>query len=603
MHACGWRATLALWIVLTVPEFVAAQRAPAPDPAALATASEMRRSGSSAETVGREVRANFRQSGPQMVRILVEVGFREPEVARAVAAETRSDVRTAAGWLAEGAIPVASAYPILHEMTRSSPAAVRSLVEVGYPLREAVGTRQLLHPVDSRTHAVELKASVATPDEVGGIFNSLLGASARDAARDLLHAGYSVLDVAVALRDGYGLSAAQVAVVLADENVDAPEVLQALLDPAYGAAPLDAVKAFEGIGGTAQHAAVLLRDGGETPGTVTPLLVQAGYDPVAAGEAIRDAFGLPPVLVAAALSDAGVALAPVTLWLAGSGTPPEEGVAILRSLGAGAPVVAGAMLGSGWIAPALVQPWAGWAIDAGYDCGPVAHALVGPFQASLEVATLSLVLGGCGDEEVALAIDAAFGAPITATAAALAAAGLTAQRVAGALLAAGHTAADVGQALVGGLNLAAAQAQAAVAVAVLAAGKGVNEALSTSAEAVEASLETTVTVVITFLAAQVGLGDLFAWIRLEGAGSDDAAAWAADAGVGATAVAVALQDGFQASAVTVGNALLEAGYGAVAVVTALKEGLGLTYDQMVGISGSMMMDMMLMMQAIQQVYP
>ncbi len=40
----------------------------------------------------------------------------------------------------------------------------------------------------------------------------------------------------------------------------------------------------------------------------------------------------------------------------------------------------------------------------------------------------------------------------------------------------------------------------------------------------------------------------------------------------------------------------------MAVVTALKEGLGLTYDQMLGISGSMMMDMMLMMQVMQQVY-
>jgi hypothetical protein len=593
---------VALGLIVALAGPAGAQRAPAPDPLALSTATEMRRAGSSAETVGREVRATFRQSGPQMVMILVEVGFREPEVARAVGTETRSDALVAATWLAEGAIPASSAYAILHEVSRSSATSVRGMVTAGYPLREAVGARQRLHPADPRTHAVELKSSSATPDEVGGVFNSLLGSSAPGAARDLLHAGYSVLEVALALRDGYGLSAAQVAHVLVDENVDAPEVLDALLDPAFGIPNLEAVQAFEGIGGEAGHAAILLRDRGEGPGDVTPILLLAGYDPVAIGDALDDAFTVQPAQVAAFLSSAGVTVGPITAWLAESGTEAPEGVVILRFLGAEALTTAQAMLGTGWIGAGQAHAWTGWAVSAGYGCGPVALALTAAFQAPLETAAVALVQGGCGEEHIVAALTAAFGVDLVATAEALAGAGLAAEQVAGALLAAGHHAAQVGQALLHGLLLTKQQAQAAVVRAVLAGGGAVHAALTASAEAVEATLEETVGLVINFLADLVGLDDAFGWLRARGASAGDAAKWASAQGAGATAVAVALRDGFQAHALAVGNALVEADYDAVAVVTALKDGIGLTYDQMMAISGSMMLDMTLMMQAIQQVY-
>jgi hypothetical protein len=501
---------------------VRAQRTVGPDPLAVTRATELRQRGSSAETVGREVRSTYRQSGPQMIMILMQVGYVETEVARAVATETRSDGSMAATWLAEGGVPIRSAYTVLYEVDRSGSTAMRNLIGAGYPVRETVSVRHRAHPVDARGYLSELKPTTALPGDIGGVLNNVLSASAANSAADMLHAGYDVLAVALALRDGYGLSPAQIGSILVGENVDAIEVLAAFLEPAYGLGEPEALTAYRGFGGSADQAAVLLRDRGRAPMNVTPLLTQAGYDAVAIGSALETAYTITHSQVAAFLFGAGHSYSPVTLWMASADVAPAEAVAILRDGGVEAAPAAGVMMDAEMMTLTQHGPYAGWARQAGYDCPQVAVALKAAFQAPIEHVAADLIQAGCPADGTAAALQFAFAVNLAATAGALAYAGLAvdaiaaallqaghaADAVASALLSAGHTIDDAADALLDAMGNMM-QAMHAISSAMIANGVPKNQALSSSATALELPLAQAFEGILTSMADLVSLEESF----------------------------------------------------------------------------------------------
>jgi hypothetical protein len=594
---------------------VRAQRTAAPDPLAVTRATELRQRGSSAETVGREVRSTYRQSGPQMIMILMQVGYVETEVARAVATETRSDGRMAATWLAEGAVPIASAYSVLYEFDRSGSTAMRNLIVAGYPVRETVSVRHRAHPADARGYLSELKPTTASPGDVGGVLNNVLSASAANSAADMLHAGYDVLAVALALRDGYRLSAAQIGSILVGENVDAIQVLAAFLEPAFGLPELEALTAYRGFGGMADQATVLLRDRGRAPGHVTPLLTQAAYEVVAIGSALETAYTITDAQLATFLFEAGHSYSAVTSWMASAGVAPAEAVAILRDGGVEAATAASVMMDAEMMTPTQHGPYAGWARQAGYECPPVAVALKVAFQAPIEHVAADLFQAGCTADGTVAALEFAFSVNLDAMAAALAYAGLAADAtaaallnaghaadaVAGALLSAGHAASDVANALLAA-HIDVMQAMRAISRALIANLVPRNDALSTAATALGLTLAQAFPIIMSSMADFISLEQSFAWLRSEGVTAQTAAKWARDAGQGSVTIATALRDAFGATALAVGQALASAGFDAVQVVRGLKDGLSVTYDEMLLLAPQLGFQMQAMLSAITQVY-
>ena len=607
--------TLPFLMLLLCAGPVRAQRTAEPDPLAVTRATELRQRGSSAEIVGREVRSTYRQSGPQMIMILMRVGYVEAEVARAVATETRSDGSMAATWLAEGAVPITSAYSVLYEFDRSSSGAMRTLIGAGYPVRETVTVRHRAHPADARVYLSDLRPTTASPGDVGGVLNNVLSASAANSAADMLHAGYDVLAVALALRDGYGLSPAQIGSILVGENVDAIQVLAAFLEPAFGLPELEALTAYRGFGGMADQATVLLRDRGRAPRHVTPLLTQAGYEVVAIGSALETAYTITDAQVAAFLFGAGHSYNAVTSWMASADVAPAEAVAILRAAGVEPAQTASAMMAAGMLTPAQHGAFAGWARQAGYECPPVAMALKVAFQAPIEHVAADLIQAGCAGDGTVAALEFAFGVNLAATAGALAYADLAADAivaallhaghatdaVAGALLSAGHTAGDVADALLAA-QIDVMLAMEAMSRAIIANGGSTNYALSTATTAVDCTLAQAFESILTFMADFISLEQSFAWLRSEGVEAQTAAKWARDAGQGAASVATAIRNAFGATALAVGQALASAGFDAVQVVTGLKDGLNVTYDEMLLLVPQLSFDMQVLMSAITQVY-
>jgi hypothetical protein len=549
-----------------------------------------------------------------MIMILMQVGYVETEVARAVATETRSDGRMAATWLAEGAVPIASAYSVLYEFDRSGSTAMRNLIVAGYPVRETVSVRHRAHPADARGYLSELKPTTASPGDVGGVLNNVLSASAANSVADMLHAGYDVLAVALALRDGYRLSAAQIGSILVGENVDAIQVLATFLEPAFGLPELEALTAYRGFGGMADQATVLLRDRGRAPGHVTPLLTQAAYEVVAIGSALETAYTITDAQLATFLFEAGHSYSAVTSWMASAGVAPAEAVAILRDGGVEAATAASVMMDAEMMTPTQHGPYAGWARQAGYECPPVAMALKVAFQAPIEHVAADLFQAGCTADGTVAALEFAFsvnldamagalayaGLAADATAAALLNAGHAADAVAGALLSAGHPAGDVADALsvMGDMM----QLMAMLSRAMIADGVPRNQALSTSATAVELPLAQAFESILTFMADFISLEEGFAWLRSEGVEAHTAATWARDGGQGAAAVATGIRNAFGATPLAVGQALASAGFDAVQVVAGLKDGLNVTYDEMLLLVPQLAFDMQLLMSAITQVY-
>jgi hypothetical protein len=607
--------TLPILVLLLCAGPIRAQRTAEPDPLAVTRATELRQKGSSAETVGRDVRSTYRQSGPQMIVILMRVGYVETEIARAVAAETRSDGSMAAMWLAEGAVPVASAYAVLYNFDRSGSAAMRNLIGGGYPVRESVSVRHRAHPADVRGYLSDLRLTTAAPRDVGGVLNNVLSASAANAAADMLHAGYDVLAVALALRDGYGLAPAQIGNILVGENVAAVDVLVAFLEPAFGLSELAALTAYRSFGGGADQAAVVLRDRGRTPGHVTPLLTQAGYGAVAIGSALEAAYTITDAQVAAFLFVAGHSYTAVTSWMASADVANAEAVAILRTEGVAPTPTASAMMAAGMMTSAQHGPFAGWARQAGHACPPVATALKVAFQAPIEHVAADLFQAGCTADGTFAALEFAFSVNLDAMAGALTYAGLAADAiaiamlnaghaadaVAGALLSAGYTIIDVRKALIAA-TVDMMTAMWAVSQAQIADGVTRNQALSTTATAFELTIAQAFPIVITFMADFISLEQSFAWLRSEGVTAQTAAKWARDAGQGSVTIATALRDAFGATALAVGQALASAGFDAVQVVRGLKDGLSVTYDEMLLLAPQLGFQMQAMLSAITQVY-
>lgn len=560
--------SLVLHLALAGP--ARAQRTPAPDPSALAAATELQRTGATAEVVAREVMSTYRQSGPQMVQILASVRYSNADIGRAVAAQTRSSTTTAASWLVEAAMPSGVAYAVLFELDRSSAATVRTMVGAGYSAGDAVAGRQGIHPVDLATHATELRGTSVTPGEVGAAFGGVLQAQARDAAIAMLQAGYSVLEVALALRDGYRLTPAQIGALLVAENVSAPEVLTAFLDPAYGLAPLEAVTAFRDFGGEAQQAAVLLSQRGQSTAQTATNLTQAGYDVVAVGDALRVGYSLLTEAVVTALVDAGHTLTAASQWMRSDAVSGQDAVLHLHGVGATAQENAGALLASTLLAPSHAAPFTGWARQAAYDCAQVALALRHEFASTIVTAAAYLVNAQCSADETAAALDGAYHSSTAA--------------------------------LVGALS-EAALAPRNVVVAVVAAGHAVNATLSALLEPPPGlTVESVFPDVLHTPGSPlpVPYPDVVAWLRQMQVAEAEVAARSRQAEIAATEVAVAMRDVYGATAVTTGNALAHAGYTALQAVIALKDGLGLTLEEMTALATQLMYGMDAMQQAILQ---
>jgi hypothetical protein len=563
-------ASLSFVALLQLAGTAQAQRAPAPDATALAAATDMQRAGAGADAVAREVMSTHRQSGPQMVQILAAVRYPNADIGRAVAVETRSSAATGASWLAQAAFPAPQAYAVIYEVDRASATTVGALVAAGYSVRDAVAGRQSLHPTNALTHTTDLRQTTASPGDVGGVLNDVLQASARDAARAMIDADYTVLDMMLALRDGYGLSPLQIGTLLTSENVAAVQILAVFIDPTFGLDTTQAVTAFRGFGGEAGDAATLLRQRRRSDAQTASTLTQAGYDVVALGDALESAFQLGASDVVATLVDAGHTLTAASEWMRSEGLNSMPAVVILRGVGATARQNAGALLASMIITQDQAVPFTLWARQAGYDCVEAALPLRHEFQVDIADAVMPLIQAECSVNVTAAALDAAFQA----------------------------TPAILYQALVNNSIGAHAAVQA-----MLAAGKAVNATLSAC---LESSVDYTVAIVFELYASSfsdlITLQDVFAWLKANNVNENTAGKWARDAGLGATAVAVALRDGFGASAQTVGDALFDAGYDAVQVVTAFKDGIGLTLEQMTELAMAFTVHLHAVQMAMMQVY-
>jgi hypothetical protein len=402
------------------------------------------------------------------------------------------------------------------------------------------------------------------------VLNDVLQASARDAARAMIDADYTVLDMMLALRDGYGLSPLQIGTLLTSENVAAVQILAVFIDPTFGLDTTQAVTAFRGFGGEAGDAATLLRQRRRSDAQTASTLTQAGYDVVALGDALESAFQLGASDVVATLVDAGHTLTAASEWMRSEGLNSMPAVVILRGVGATARQNAGALLASMIITQGQAVPFTLWARQAGYDCIEAALPLRHEFEVAIADAVMPLIQAECSVEVTGAALDAVFQA----------------------------TPAILYQALVNNSIGANAAVQA-----LLAAGHSVNATLSAC---LESSVDYMVAIVFQLYASAfpelITLQDVFAWLKANSINENTAGAWARDAGLGATAVAVALRDGFGASAQTVGNALFDAGYDAVQVVTAFKDGLGFTLEQMTELASLFTSKMHALQAAIIEVY-
>jgi hypothetical protein len=550
-----------------------AQRAPAPDPSALAAATELQRTGATAEVVAREVMSTYRQSGPQMVQILSAVRYPTTDIGRAVAAETRSSTTTAASWLVQATMPGTMAYGVLFEMDRSSAATVRTMVGAGYSARDAVAGRQSIHPADLGTHASDLRGTSATPGQLGAAFGGALQAEARDAAIAMLQAGYSVLEVALALRDGYSLTPAQIGSMLVAENVSAPQVLTAFLDPAYGLAALEAVTAFRGFSGEAQQAAVLLSKRRQSTTQTATILTQAGYEVVAVGDALKAAYALRASAVVSALVHAGHTLTAASQWMSSEGVTGADAIVTLRGVGATAQENAAAVIASSIMSIGQPAPFTGWARQAGYDCAQVALALRHEFQSTIVAAAAYLVNTQCSADETAAALDGAYHSSTAALVSALTQAGLAPRHLVTAVVAAGH-------------------AVNATLSALLESPPGLTK------EQVFPDVVCTPTPGAP--CAPIPYPDVVAWLKQVEMTAADIATRSRNLGIAATEVAVALRDQYGATNVVIGNALAEAGYSALQAVIAFKDGIGLTLEQMTALATQLTYKMHEMQSAIMQ---
>jgi hypothetical protein len=167
-------ATLPILVLLLLTGPAQAQRAPAPDPAALTAATDLQRSGATAEVVARAVMSTYRQSGPQMVQILSAVRYSTADIGRAVAAETRSSTTRAATWLWQADMTGTMTYAVRFELDRSCATSVRTMIGAGYSVRDAVAGRQGIHPASLATHAADLRQAAAPPGEVATSLNNVL---------------------------------------------------------------------------------------------------------------------------------------------------------------------------------------------------------------------------------------------------------------------------------------------------------------------------------------------------------------------------------------------------------------------------------------------
>jgi hypothetical protein len=551
MRVSSFCAALPLTALLLLPGSARGQRAPAPDPVAIAAATDLQRSGATAEVVARTVMSTYRQSGPQMLQILASVRYPTADIGRAVAAETRASSSTSAAWMVQAGYPSSQAYAILFGLDRSSATAVRSLVEAGYSVRDAVSSRQGTHPASLTAHVSDLRLTRASPGEIGVALSGALGASAASVVLAMKEAGSSLLEIALALRDGYQLSPAQIGTLLVAENYSAVQILATFLDPAFGLGELAAVTAFRGFGGKADNAATLLMQRGRNVNPTTTILTQAGYQAGAVGDAITKAFQSPVQVVFDALVDAGHTLTAAAQWMQGKGVSGPDAVVILRSAGAGARENAAALLTATIVLPNQGRPFSQWARQAGYGCGETAEPLRHEFQARIDSAAVYLFSSSCSLDETSAALDAAYQSTTGDLIRALAMPGIGASAVIRSVLKANHTVA---------LSLTAA-------VTVL-------------GETVQA----TAMMCMSTLADVVSLKEVFAWLKANSIDAGTAATWARNAEVGATAVAVALRDGFGATNVAVGNALFTAGFTALEMVTAMKNGIKLTLEEMTALA-------------------
>jgi hypothetical protein len=531
-----------------------AQRAPAPDPSALAAATELQRTGATAEVVAREVMSTYRQTGPQMIQILSAVRYSTADMGRAVSAQTRTSTATAATWLAEAAMPGATAYAVLFEMDRSSAGTVRTMVGAGYSARDAVAGRQSIHPANLATHAADLRQTVARPGEVATSLSNVLQASARNTARAMLEAGYSVLEVTLALRDGYSLSPAQIGSLLVSENVPAVQILTAFLDPAYGLGEAQAVTAFRSFGGEANQAATVLAGKGRSPANTAAALTQAGYEVVAVGDALDAAYEVSVNAVVNTLIAAGHTLTGAAQWLRSEGVNGADATGTLRGAGATAQQNAAALIASSIIGIGQPASFTIWGRQAGYDCAQVALALRHEFASTIVAAAAYLVNTQCSADETAAALDGAYHSSTSALVSALTQAGLAPYNLVKAVVAAGHAV----NATLDGL---------------LASHPG-----STAGDVFPDMVHTPPS------SLAIPYPDLVAWQKANNLTEAQVASKSRQAQIAATEVAVALRDQYGATNVVIGNALAEAGYSALQAVIAFKDGIGLTLEQMTALA-------------------
>jgi hypothetical protein len=384
----------------------------------------------------------------------------------------------------------------------------------------------------------------------------------------MLEAGYSVLEVTLALRDGYNLSSAQIGSLLVSENVPAVQILIAFLDPGFGLGEAEAVMAFRSFGGEAKQAATALAARGRSLANTAEILTQAGYEVVAVGDGLETAYTVSATAVVNSLMAAGHTLTGAAHWLKSEDVNGAEALVILRLAGASAQANAAALIAASIIGIGQAAPFTDWARPAGYDCAQVALALRHEFESTIVAAAAYLVNAQCSADETAVALDGAYDSSTAALVSALTQAGLAPYHLVKAVVAAGH--------------------------AVHATLNGLLEAHpgSTAGDVFPDMVHSPPT------SLAIPYPDLVAWQKANNLTEAQVATKSREAGMAATQVAATLRDVYGATSVTIINACHQAGYSAVQAVIAMRDGLGLTAEQMYAILSQLQYNMSEMSSAI-----
>jgi hypothetical protein len=283
--------------------------------------------------------------------------------------------------------------------------------------------RQSLERSDLAAWAADLRFAGVGAREAGDALSVVTRANAKVTAGEMLGAGYSVVEVAVMLRDSYDLRDDQVGMLLTELDVDAVQVLIAWLDPAYGLAEPDAVDAFRKIGGPADHAAFVLRDRGFSAAQIAFMLSSAGYAATVIGDAIQSVVGLPAGAIIDAMVDGEMQYAAAAEWADHDGQAVAVIVNLIEAAGATATENASALLAGSVIAQSQYGAWAAWGGAADYTCGQTASALKDAFMLPAEVTAMTLPTAGCDPGDIGKAINNVYDPSPATLAAALVAAG------------------------------------------------------------------------------------------------------------------------------------------------------------------------------------